>query len=103
MIAKVLAKRLLEYPDADVMIPNIEDPTDFDFVSACEYFQESDRFHLKTPAVVERDFTSACNRLPAGSTMDLAAAIGALPVPAGLPSRITSIKYTMRKVRRKKR
>jgi hypothetical protein len=36
-------------------------------------------------------------RLPEGSTMDIAAAIGALPVPAGLPSRITSIKYTMSK------
>lgn len=42
-----LARKLLEHPDADVMVADgNERPIDFDFVRSAKYFKESDRFHL---------------------------------------------------------
>ena len=48
MIASELAARLMEHPNADVMMVDPDDPTDFDFVNVVVYFEEHDRFHFQT-------------------------------------------------------
>ena len=48
--ALVLARELLKHPDADVMLPDPQDPTDYDYLAVIRYNAEQNRFHLKTTA-----------------------------------------------------
>jgi hypothetical protein len=41
-----VARELLKHPDADVMVPDQEDPADFTFVRHIRYYEFGDRFHI---------------------------------------------------------
>ena len=106
MRADRLAYALSMHPDADVMIPSIEDITDFDFVVSVSYFPESDRFHLTTVAGEKRELRAVADkpgeRRPAPLVEWVPPAVGYPIVPGGPMPRVTSMKYTMKTVRRKK-
>jgi hypothetical protein len=46
MNARQLAEKLMEHPDADVMVIDPDDTSDFDYIGEIAYYGESDRFHL---------------------------------------------------------
>ena len=53
MLAKMLAIKLLEHPDADVMMTDQIDPEDYDYIRVVKYYEDPGRFHLKTAPSVK--------------------------------------------------
>lgn len=53
MLAKTLAMKLLEHPDADVMMTDQIDPEDYDYIRVVKYYEDPGRFHLKTAPSVK--------------------------------------------------